>query len=139
VTSEYDKLRTIHENAKEKPELRVVAEWLLDICIEQANHAKEKWNFESWQKSKLGELYVNADAFEQKAAFIDDCHDFLAHRQIEAFDYDTLKLIGEVYNAFVGDDVYDVDKLKKRFPALPSMLESLAYKPLDKVGWMWAK
>jgi len=136
MTSEYDKLRSIHQQAKDDPKLRVVAEWLLDICIEQANRAKEGWNFDYWDK-RIGKLH--GEGFERKAAFIDDCHDALAHQRIDAFTIDTHKLISEMYNAFVGNDVYDVDKLKKRFPALPSMLEALGYKPLDKAGWMWTK
>lgn len=136
MTSEYDKLRCIADKAKQDKAFFEVANWLLDICIEQANKAKKDWNFEYWT-SKTGEIY--AEGFERKAAFIDDCHDALAHQHIEAFDANTLKLINEIYRATCGEDVYDVDKLKKRFPQLPKFLEQMGYKPLDKRGWMWAK
>ena len=137
MTSEYDKLRCIADKAKQDKAFLEVTNWLVDICIEQANKAKKDWNFENWSSSKIGAIY--REGFERKVAFISDCHSVLAHQHIEAFDGDTLKLINEIYCATCGEDVYDVDKLKKRFPELLKFLEQLGYKPLDKRGWMWAK
>lgn len=137
MTTEYDRLMSIHRKAEENADLRQIAEWLFDICIEQANEAKEGWNFEVWLKS-WGELY--RDPFERKAKFLDSCHDALAHKGIEAFDLDTQKLIEVIYYGLVvGRDVYDIHKLKKRFPKVVEFLEKLGYKPMDKKGWMWTK
>jgi len=141
MTSEFDKIRSIVEEARKESKFMPITNWLLDICIEEANKAKEGWNFGYW-KSKNDALYKGLYqdwTFEEKSGFLDDCHDILAHQAIEAFTFDTHKLINEVYNAVFGRDVYDVDKLRKKFPDLPKLLEKLGYKALDKRGWMWAK
>lgn len=136
MTSEYDMLASIYQMAESNAEFRKTAEWLFDICIEQANRAKEGWNFEHWKK-RWGEIYE--DEFKSKAMFLNDCHDSLAHKQINAFDVDTHLLIDIIYTAFTGRDVYRVNKLKKRFPELPEILERLGYTAMSKDGWMWTK
>lgn len=136
MTGEYDMLMSIYDMAKENQELRSIAEWLFNICIDKANKAKRGWNFEVW---KQREVIKYSDSFEEKARFLNECHDVLAHRGINAFDIYISNLISAVFNAFRGKDVIGVDKLKKRFPELPEKLKQLGYKPLDKKGWMWTK
>ncbi|GEM_PF-3165390 len=136
MTSEYDMLMSIYYRALENSKLRPIAEWLFDICIEQANNAKKGWNYEIW-KSRRGEIYT--DDFERKAHFLDECHCVLAHHGINAFDVETYNLIDIVFDVVNGRDVCQVNKIQKRFPKLPEFLKSLGYKPLDKKGWMWSK
>jgi len=136
MTGEYDMLMSIYTMAKDSQDMRPIAEWLFDICVDKANKAKQGWNFEVW---KQREIIKCEDSFEEKARFLNECHDVLAHRGINAFDVYTCNLISTVYNALRGKELIGVDKLKKRFPELSDKLKQLGYKPMDKKGWMWSK
>jgi len=140
LTSEYDKIRCLFLNTLKDKRLIALTTWLFSICVDQANKAKDGWNFEKWKELRKEIPAVYREDWQHKYEFLDDCHSVLSHQGIEAFDMQTLKLIDVVYNAVEGEtDVYDVGKLRKRFPDLPKHLTALGYKPVDKRGWMWTK
>lgn len=140
MTSEFDKLRCIWEKTRTDQSLVALTTWLFSICVEQANKAKDGWNFEKWKEMRPEIFKIYSEDWQHKWEFLDDCHSVLDHQGIEAFDGQTIKLINVVYNAVEGwRDVYDVDKLKKRFPDLLKYLTMLGYKPQDKKGWMWTR
>jgi len=142
LTSHFDNLAWIGTVVLETPLYKEIANWLFDICIRQADNKKAGWTFESWKQTKHGQVITQLyhDEFMSKKEFLDDCHDVLDHNggfHLKVFDVATAMLIAIIKDAICEkrDDLYDVDKIKKRFPDLPKMLEKIGYKK-EKWGWI---
>jgi hypothetical protein len=145
MTVEFDELMSIMEEAINTMDKNIsqVADWLADICIEQANRKKEGFNFEVWKKSdNIYATEYKDYPFQLKMMFLNICHDELDHTNWhhKVFDENVLALINLFYDAIIKKrQVSGVKHLSKRFPELPNMLEKLGYKPLDKQKNWWDK
>lgn len=150
MTSHFDWLMSLWLKVDEKPEewskrdyLRPEVEALADMCIAEANKRKKGWNFPAWKEAQ-GSLYRDRSEFEKKMRFLNDCHDTLDHNggwHLRVFSPEVAQLIQLYYQIIVErkTEIYDVNRLKKKFPDLGSIVASLGYHPTDKRGWLWLR
>src|SRR5271157_5659588 len=107
----------IHKYGQQDARLKPIAEWLADICVQEADTKKKGWNFETWKGSGWAKTVLAVHGEEElKWSYLNECHDVLDHAQwhLRVFKPDTQYLIREVYELFIGQECFLRD-LKKHF------------------------
>lgn len=143
MTSDFDSLASIRvmSNAKTTFNEKVIADWLADICIKQADKKEKGFTYEIWSNKLYGMVMQTVDT---KYDFLSECHDILDHTEkwhLKVFDHQTRILIDIIEDAYEGKTIYQISRSILIFKNLQESLNALGYiqNPKHKKEWIKVK